>query len=1121
MTKIKSIATKIILSILIILSFFMAQNTLFFSGINRAHYNEAWAETVIAESDRLDKSSDIPNNTFEPSSNSGSKTTTGSESVMPVKDWNKTGDVNSENMRAGVINIKDEVSFNKKCEDYLLDNSGAYPIGTTGTDNGNNVLFIRLSTATIFGFTSNEIELDANSYYAVSVKYCTGAGQASFGISSPDFTANNSTIIKHLESNGNWATATIYISTSDVKKTHITIGLYLGYPSWSTSGDSAEIQKGYVFFDEATLYKLSKSFYEQEIAKTPTLYNRVSVVDEQKHSNILGGNGFVQNGSFDSNIDNWTTEKTGASTVKVVDSESTEFVIQPKTNNKTADNKVLAIFNQKQENACGYAKTDPITLSLSKIYRFSIWAKTNASSVDFSVATKEEQIRETTINPATITEVSDAGDKTTNDWNEYVFFVTSSSLDEIEIVLTVGIKSNNSSNDEYLFVDNITSQLVSSEDLSNASNAKITYASLSLNPSTSLNIANGYFNDVDNITANGTYPLGVKNFERDDANKQNISGIVNLEETSFNNSKINFGNPSTKPNAYVYKNNSSSINENNNVLMMFNQTNSNQTTKSTSSLTASANTCYVLTVNVFTDIKNSLGGANIYLTDGTNTLAQICDINTQKTWGYYKIYFNNYGNELSLTAKLGFGRENKSAQGFAYFDNFEWNTYSSNVEDIAIDAQTIVVDLNKDVEHSSKVVLTESFDEYDVDEISLTNKLNAPLLWTGEVKASTLNDAEEVTYLSDQDITKGVLNINNSSKVIGTYNIMEDPTNSVLMIHSASDNFYGFSNKLNYNLTSGSYYRISVKVKTINLSQETDNQKTVDGKVVPYGASIYLDSYDEKFVGINTEGKFNNIGGWKTYHFYINPNEDVALKLWLCLGSENGWTSGYAFFDDVEIIEMTEDEFNLNLNQDKEDLNFKDCVLSVTTTASDDTPENNSSNKTYQESLAWLAIPTVLIALGIIAAIIGFLIKRYLDNRPVKVTVKNSYDRESTLLKDLDHKNYRTSVNHKLKLLREELLQAEQYLKEEQEEHSKQKEAYETAKEIAEQDKSIKLENPDKNYTSYEARIKKLEKNIASIKADIKILEDEQAKLNKKTKEMREKDLKGNEVKVTGKNKKK
>ncbi len=1120
MTKIKSLMTKIILSVLIILSFFMAQNTLLWGSFKSFNSEDSSLVThaiTVDENDYVDLSSKISNNNFAETS-SGSKTTTGSTSVLNPTSWTKTGDVNSENMRAGVISVSSKDNFNQSAKEFLLTENTDYPVGTLNSANGNKVLFINSKTDTVFGYTSNTtVELDANSYYVVSVRYFTGDSIASFGISADNIDATENTIIKTLDSNRNWATAKIFISTKQTQKTNIKFHLYLGAPSWNKGGDSAKTQKGFVLFDDLNMQKLSKKYYDELCAETLDTYDKKTIADEQKFENITSGNGFVENGSFESDFNSWEVTTTGSSAVSVELANSSLFdAQQPKTNKIVLDNKKVAfIYNTKATTSTGYITSNPITIAQNKIYRFSIWAKTNAKSLDFSVQTKETEINGTSYSPATISEVSSStSNTTTNEWNEYTFYVTGNSLTNIDVTLKLGLKSTNSSQNEYLFIDDITTQLVSSTEQENAQSAGIVFATLNLNPSSSRNISNGFFNNVKEITLDGKLPYAPQDFERVDSNTQNISGIINLEESQFESTKLDFGNPSTKPQSYVYENDSNDTNVSNNVLVMYNSTKSYQTTKSTSSLSANANTLYSLKVNVFTDITNSLGGANLYLTDGTNVLAQIRDINTQRTWKLFTIYFNNYGSTLSLTAQIGFGREQNSAQGFAYFDNFEWDTSSLKLNEIVENSQTKLVNLSSEVEHSSKVILTENFDEYDEDQISSSNKLNAPLLWKGEVKATVDNEElEQTETLSDEFITSGVLNKQNKNSIIGSSAVMEDTNKSVLMISSTTDNYYSYSNTLSYNLTSGSYYRISVKVKTVNLTQETENQKTVNGKVIPYGASIILDGFDEKFVGINTNGKFDAIDGWETFKFYINPDSDIALKVNLGLGSENAWTSGYALFDNVEIIEMSEDEFNLNLNTDTAELSSSN-ILSVTTTKTNDEEESSPQDRTFKESLAWLAIPTVLIALGIIAAIIGFAIKKYLDGRPVKVSVKNSYDRESTLLQELDHKNYRTSVNHKLKLLREELAQSEQYLKEEQEEHIKQKEAYETAKEIAEQDKSIKLENPDKNYTNYEERINKLNKNIASIKADIKILEDEQEKLNKKSKEMREKDLKGNEIKV-------
>ena len=212
MTKIKNFTAKIILSVLIILAFFMAQNISFFGNFSYRNCDQITTQAIIEESDLQDVSSKISNNNFNQTS-SGSESTTGSTSVLSPSSWTKTGDINSTNMRAGVITIADETSFNQKVEDYLL-SDGDYPNGTTGTSSGNKVLFIRSKTPTTFGFKSADIELDANSYYAITAKYYTGEGYASFGISSTNLTSTNKTIIKNLDSNSNWAYATIFISTS-------------------------------------------------------------------------------------------------------------------------------------------------------------------------------------------------------------------------------------------------------------------------------------------------------------------------------------------------------------------------------------------------------------------------------------------------------------------------------------------------------------------------------------------------------------------------------------------------------------------------------------------------------------------------------------------------------------------------------------------------------------------------------------------------------------------------------------------------------------------------------------------------------------------------------------------
>ena len=1101
MTSFKSHVLKFILGICIILSFLLAQNGLLFGQSNNKNNSPVEA---------LTQSVSVSNGEFS-STSSGSTSTTGNSSVLSPSSWTSIGTFNSNNMRAGVITIKDKDTFKNNCEKYNLTEDD-YPLGTTNTSAGNNVLMINSKTSVVYGYKSSSIELDANSYYSVSVKYYVTSGFASFGIESDNIEKTNNTIITGMNNDGNnWADATIFISTKQTEKTKITINLYLGNPSWQDSSTSLKAN-GCVFFDSVKVVKYSyktdsvnnqDAGYETESAKNVMNPDRKVIVDEQKFENITSGNnGFIQNGSFENNLNDWTVINTNSGNVY---SE-----LEVYTNLRSNDKRIAKIIKS------GYIESAPITIEQNKVYRISFWMKTNLSSFDASI-TSVDKINDKTISQS-ITSVASKNDTTTNNWNEYVFFVTGNSLKDYDVKLKIGSSSEDNSDDSYLWIDDVTSQLISSKDAKNGESCGISYTNVNLTPSASdLKISNGYFNFVSDLTTETYYPLTADGWTRQDENTTNSSGIVNLKANLFDIARRNdLGYSTPKPASKFYNETVYDDDISNNVLMMHNNTVSNQSTKSSSSLSVSANQSYCLTFNVYSYLESSNGGVNVILSNASGvTIFELSNINTQRNWKYYTVYFKNYGASQTLNLTLALGSETNPVQGVAYFDNVEWNSYSKDITEIEENDYVKVLNLSKSVENASSVILTESFDEYST---SNENGLNSPLYWVGQVKGTQTDEFGETTTLSDSNINAGVLNKDNVANILNGQMVAKDGE-SCLYIYSETDNYYAFSNLLSLSLDSNSYYKFSIKVKTVGLSQQESNKQTVDGQVVPYGASVILNGVDKSFVGINTNGEFGKTDDWEEFVFYINTSDSITLSVVLGLGSENGLTSGYALFDDLNIVKMTEDTFNIELNLANENKAMSGHVLSVVNAK---TEEENSSNarNTFTESMAWLAVPTILIALGIIAAIIGFLIKKYLDNRPVRVTVKNNYDRSASLLKDLDQKNYKTAVNHKLKLLKEELAQSEKYLKEEKEEHAQQKEAYETAKEIAEQDKSIKLEDPDKKYTEYESRIEKLEKNIAGIKADITILEEEKEKIEKESNAMRKKDLNGNEVKVKKVNKK-
>ena len=1142
MTKIKNIAIKFSLCLLLILTFFIAQNSLLFSQFSFASPVQTVSAVNNSSSSDLETSySSISNYNFATTSTGAVASTsgtlpsnyTGNTSILTPSSWTKNGTAN-KSMSIGVIDVS-PTSFATNFDNYSLLASASPYRSSMSSDTNTKILMINSTTATTYGYTSSSFTLEANSYYSITVDYYTGNTDAIPSLASvcligDDFDGLTSTAVLGVQTNKNWGTITFWIATNEANSSTAKIGLYLGCPAWTNSSTSLS-SSGYVFFDNVELTQYSENYFtsQDKDKDNYSSYATNQFVDLTYGDITSGNNGYVEDGGFNtttsltSSSSAWTTivddasTITGASTVSIVNANTSYSSIDvPYTNARTSDNKVLMVYNaiNRSGKSSGTVTSKAITIKQHNVYRISFWAKTNADSITATLA-PTGTVNGNTYEAVSISTASTDTSVTTNDWNEYVFFVTGNSLTDASVTLTLGLSSSNNTELEYAFFDDVTSQLVSSEDRDNASDTGITYKTLDLNPSSSLTIANGYFNLASSTDREVTYPLEVSGWTYGGiTNSTNAHGIVNLKSTIFNEYKSNFNDPSNPA--------KDSGVASNNVLMLYNNSKTTQSYTTTSSFSASATTTYKLTVDICTQVSSTNnGGANIYITNSNGvTIAEFLDINTNGLWETYTLYFKNYGASQSLNVTLGFGRDatNKTVSGWAYFDNCVCNTYSgtTDIADITTSSTVKVINLAK-TEDDDTYYYSDSFSEYDTDQDTLTH-LYDPFYWETEVKAEETDDEGNATTLSDEDITSGIVNASNIDEALSIVANNADMNRDFLLIRSLSDTYYTATNKFTVSLSASSYYKISVWVKTVGLTQDSDNTQYEDSDedgeeddAIPYGASISIDGIDDSFTGINTNGSFDeNENGWVEYIFYINTTDAIDMQLYLGLGSEDAWTSGYAFFDDITVLSMTEDAYTLALNIDLEAT--PEQVVSVVNTTADEDEDEDSSSSTYDESLAWLAIPTIILAVAVIVALAGYGIKKYLEKRPVKVKVTNNYDRSATLLKDLDHRNYKASVHHRLKLLYEELKQTEQYLEDEQIEHKKQMEAYQTAKEIAQQDKSIQLETPNKKYMDFDKTVEQLKNNIASIKTDIELLEEEQRQIIEQEQRKHKEDLKGNKI---------
>ena len=121
------------------------------------------------------------------------------------------------------------------------------------------------------------------------------------------------------------------------------------------------------------------------------------------------------------------------------------------------------------------------------------------------------------------------------------------------------------------------------------------------------------------------------------------------------------------------------------------------------------------------------------------------------------------------------------------------------------------------------------------------------------------------------------------------------------------------------------------------------------------------------------------------------------------------------------------------------------------------------------------------------------------------------YDRLQTLLKDVDRRERKTAIKHKIDLLHEELKQSQDFLAQEQAEYEKKVQAYNTAKEIAQDNPNVELELPDEKQIAKSIKIQ--QDKIEQIELDIRILEDEYDRINQKIKKETEKKEKTVQIK--------
>ena len=939
-----------------------------------------------------------------------------------------TGIVNLSGSSISNSNTRKNYGFTKYNDEYL---NTSFFLDPDGDDT--KVLLINSPTdPTSYGYSSSSFNLEANSYYEIKMYvYTYQNASASVYLIGNDF--DESAKIINIKSTKNWQIVSFFIKTSNDSNPSAKLELFMGEKNKPGC-------TGFVCFDNISIMQLSKSAYT-ETKQASTNYLEVDLTSSL--TPITEGNGYVKNGDFATDLTDW--ESSGVRFANFNESVLINGENVFIGTNQYGDNTgALLIAN----NSFASLKSSEFDVARMKTYRINFWAKHSITSGDAKFEIVGNQSEEAYLVPeeqsASITNL-ETGTAINNEWTNYDLYITGDSRFDTTAYIRFSLGSEEETATGYVAIAGIRSYEVTNSEKTKATSANSNNASLSMENSTSLTFANSTFNSVtiedDQLpTPNDWTQLNSNNFE---------SGVVNVKTEYWENTST------TCP--------SKANNYSDNVLQIHNSNDNSYQAYKSDSATVSADSCAKLTFDVRTQDVN--GAVWATLTDGNNNLIYKLDIDSSYRWTTYTVAIKNYNQDLELQLTLYLGNSSSPATGYAFFDNCTLNT--SLTED-----------------EFNGLTISENTKKIDLSTETITANDNGQPRYLTQ---TTDSGSPNVGIVKAKDFNLGV------SK--NTLDGPNDGNDEVLYIYSSTPTNTKLTTNFSYTFDTDNYYKVSVKVKTIGVQKSDEYRFGKNGEKVLYGATFRVEGIDKYFTGINTRTSTNDLSisqqfaetsnEWVEYSIYINVEESKTGHIIFGLGNDEIKASGYVFFTDLNVKTLTEDEYKSQTSTYETEVPFN--VLLATSTEDD---EDEDNTQTSFDSAAWFAIPTAIIAVAVIVAIVGYFIRRAKREKPVKEKIGEAdYNRLSTLLKDVDKKERKTEIKHKITLLREELKQSEKYLAEETEELRKVR-----AGEVDTTDgKPINPKQLEKSIETQKAK-------ISEIELDIKVLEAEYQKILDKQK---------------------
>lgn len=908
--------------------------------------------------------------------------TTSSAKPATPNGWTEISDnqVNKDNIIKGIVDLKDETTF--KTSTYHTTKPTMPQDESSDTSYFKNLMINSYSGSGRFGYKSNSISLEANSYYEIRVKLYTHRTEASGTYKETDPYASiylsnltddeeykNQVKFENINTLKTWTTYSFFIDTNESASVNLELWL----------GSKTSICQGAVFFNKVQIIRYSESYYSEYVrTKNDTDTDNFNIISLSKDQNLspVTNSGFETSTPFGWNRIASSTTKSENQLCQIVDNKNYKLVVDEQTtitapgSNYSANNN-LCLFMYNKNDGYQAIESSKINIEPLSYYKISFFAKSDCNVGNGATVMLVDKSEEDAIDSASITlatKYTKNNNIYRNDWTEYSFYVYGDKLETKQVAIQIWLGTNSSKTSGYVFIDDFRMEEVSYNTFSNNSSSSNSSA-LNFNSDSDLFVVtNSTFDKTSNEENTKVYPLAPSDWTKEGkTNSYTFSGVINTSEEHFNAnidkyktpySAINPSRPTGNPNG-----------DDNNVLMIGSATeNATQTYKS-SSLTLNASSYYKLSYYVYTDYNKSNKnnyGASVSLKTSTKTLYEYQNIHfTDSNWHQFVVYIKTGVSSESATINLTF----QNLTGYVYFDDVRLETSSETVYNNFMTFPEIVY---------TKVDLSyENFDNrtYNTD----NTQLQTPNNWTASEQG--VNDGN---FTIAQN---GIVNLGNYANIDVHSTLSSNP--NALLIQSLHDTNFAYTTNDSYSFTAETYYKITVNVLTDNLQANIDDEYVINPD--NRGARISLDSSSEILIA-----NINTAGGWKTYTIYLSLETDLTSKISLALGNTDEKVSGTVLFDNLKIETIDFDTMKTELT-----------TVDESTTARfinyvEDTDDGDDDSSTWSNDFDWLILPSLLTALAIIIAVVGFYVRKIRINRKPKI--KTKYDRRKTLDKDIDRR---------------------------------------------------------------------------------------------------------------------